>query len=124
MTPEEKGKIIELKEKGHSYKEIADRLGLSKSTVSSVINRSKEKAIQNKCACCGSPIKPSKTGRKRKYCSDKCRKMWWRNHGGHRINIEAECLCCGKPIVSHVRKGRRFCSQDCYQRFRGGGRDE
>lgn len=118
MTLDEKQKAIELREAGKSYKEIADILGVAKSTISTLFQRRKPEG--KRCQCCGSRIKNANTGRK-KFCSDKCRKSWWKSNGNHHKSQETICENCGNKFINHESKERRFCSFSCYQAFRKGG---
>lgn len=118
MTLDEKQKAIELRETGKSYKEIADTLGIAKSTISTLFQRGKPEV--KRCQCCGCRIKDANTGRKRRFCSDKCRKMWWKRNGKHHKSQEAICENCGDKFINHESKKRRFCSFSCCKAFRKG----
>ena len=117
MTLSTKLEIIKLKENGKSYKEIAEIYGVSKSTISTIVQRNKADEA-NKCICCGSRIKIAKIGRKRKFCSNKCKKIWWKEHGSHSKGIEVTCKNCGIRFVNYESRSRYFCSCECYFAFR------
>lgn len=62
------------------------------------------------CRQCGEPIESNRTGPRRLYCSDKCRREWGKNH----IPLKKrECIFCGKEFET-LRKDQKFCSHDCY----------
>lgn len=47
------------------------------------------------CRQCGKPIERKRTGRKRLYCSDKCRREWGKNH----ISLKKrECIFAAKNL--------------------------
>ena len=66
------------------------------------------------CRQCGNPIKINPDGRRRVYCSDKCRREWGKKHP---TLYKHECLFCGKEFESSTRE-QKFCSRDCYVRNR------
>ena len=115
MKPTEKEKALELRKEGKSYKEIADILGVAKSTVSTIFLRTKKE--EKRCLNCGARIKEAQSGRKRIFCSDKCRKSWWRSKSKGK---ESKCECCGDRFIHHESKRRRFCSFSCYLAYRKG----
>ena len=67
-------------------------------------------------------IQPS-TGRPKKFCSDKCRREWWKAHPEklHRKDTAIytmTCARCGKEFTSYGNKNRKYCSHDCYIKAR------
>jgi len=121
MTNKEKLQIQELKAKGYGYGTIAKELGLSKSTVSSFCK------VQDLgltyCLMCGAKLKQTKGHRQKKYCSDKCRRNYWRIHKEDvRKNptLECECPTCHKKFMAYKSKKAKFCSISCYLQFRYG----
>lgn len=73
-----KEQVIKLRESGLSFGEISKQLGISRSTVSSICQRVKEQE-QHRCKMCGLLLKQTSGHRQRIFCSDKCRKAWWRS---------------------------------------------
>lgn len=106
MNHIQKEKITELRNSGLSYKDIAKEVNMSESAVKSFFSR-KNKSI---CAMCKIEI----TGKKR-FCSDKCRMLWWRKHP-HITSKMTETVCevCGKKFFSYPSKHRKYCSKKCY----------
>lgn len=97
MTAEIKSEIIRLRSNGIGYRRIASVLGIKASAVKSFCklrgiagfgggigkvsteaNLRKIVVANGKCAFCEKQIAILNGGRKRKYCSDACRKMAWR----------------------------------------------
>ena len=68
-------------------------------------------------------MKQPDTGRPKKFCSDKCRREWWKGHP-ERINRKesamypAVCVRCGKEFLSYGNRKRKYCSHDCYIKAR------
>jgi predicted nucleic acid-binding Zn ribbon protein len=63
------------------------------------------------CPVCGEPLVQPATGRKRKTCSERCRKQLWRRQ-------HPRCLMCGKRFTMvKYQKERKYCSKHC--RWRG-----
>ena len=94
MTDFQTTQIRELRMRGVGYRAIASVAGLSRDVVRNYCKshgldgyateltvNMKEQMQQGKaCLCCGKDIKQPDTGRKRKFCSDKCRREWWSAH--------------------------------------------
>lgn len=137
MTDYERQKIYELRIKGLGYKAIANILGLTRDSVRSFCKRNnlagngkvvsmnvevmKEKNLL--CLHCGKLMKIKDKGRPRKFCSDECRRTWWKKNQDKRNKKETAiysytCLNCGKEFSVYGNKKRKFCSHDCYIKYR------
>ena len=111
-----------LREKGYGYKRIANELGLSVNTVKSYCRRHPE-LIKKTFVClnCGKPFEQKPKRKQKRFCSDKCRYSWWnkqdtRNKG----KAASSCLFCGREFYIYRSKKQKFCSRECYHKFRGG----
>lgn len=120
MTEQEKQQILNLRKNGLGYKAISKRLNIPLSSVSSFIkrgNHSKSTQISI-CKNCGNKLIQTKGHRAKIFCSDKCRRQWWKNNPESR-NLKAyhECKCiqCGKEFISYSKTDRKYCSTVCYQ---------
>jgi predicted nucleic acid-binding Zn ribbon protein len=59
------------------------------------------------CPVCGKPMEQPERGRKRKTCSEKCRKRLWRQQ-------TPRCLVCGKHFkIAKYQKEQKYCSEQC-----------
>lgn len=133
MTAEEKKKIREFRLKGMGYKKISVLIGLSRDSIRGFCKRNglagdscvvdlnyKEKIDRNVlCAYCGKPLKQKSTGRMRKFCSDDCRRSWWKEHESERQKSKEHiyhyvCPYCGKEFNVYGNKNRKYCSHNCY----------
>ncbi len=140
MTEVEKKKIREYRLHGVGYKAIASVLGLSRDAVRNyckshgldgtaavVFMNIKEQVDRGEaCTCCGKTIKQPKQGRTRKFCSDKCRRSWWKAHPQEGTRREKSvytihCKGCGTIFESYGDKDRKYCSHHCYIKHRFGG---
>ena len=135
VTDAEKEMIRFLRMEGLGYGAVAERLGLSENTVKSYCRRNHLTGVAAKerakvCRECGVPL-ASVPGRKgRKFCSEGCRRAWWRSHP-ELVHREAyyvlACRYCGREFRSYGNRGRKYCSHECYIRARfgkGGGLDD
>jgi endogenous inhibitor of DNA gyrase (YacG/DUF329 family) len=142
MTETDKEKITKLRLDGLGYKAIATRLNLTRDAVRKYCQRCnldgtaeaaklnhKEK-VNNGLLCqnCGNEIVQPGRGRKKKFCSDKCRTAWWtKNYELHKFGKQslhkAICAECGKKFVSYSKKNRKYCSHKCYIKDRFGGEE-
>ena len=136
MTDREKEAITRFRENGRSYQEIADNLNINKDAVRSFCRThhiAPKMDIKNRpekvCQACGKIIhdKPGR-GRKRRFCSDKCRSIWWSihpeamEHSLEKIHIY-KCAYCGKAFRGYTNVKRKYCSNDCANQARFGAVD-
>ncbi len=83
---------------------------------------------RRKCPVCGGLLIQPERGRRRKFCSDQCKKQWWndkwRQEGRFNGRL-AVCEYCGKRFVAVKERHdeRRFCSRECYFASRYGRRE-
>lgn len=137
MTNTEKENIKEMRKEGQSYSEIALALDINKNTVKAFCRRSKlqtnkkveikikEKEFNFVCKNCGKPLKKGTKGQPKKFCSEKCRRDWWKCNDKE-LNKKAYytfiCIECGSEFKSYGNKKRKFCSHACYinNRFKKG----
>lgn len=129
MTDIQKYKVLDLREKGLSYSEIAKRINVSINTVKSFCRRnnlkeSKKEKSKARCEYCNAEIHQNPLRKKKRFCSDKCRSLRW-NENKNLINKKAfyECVClnCGKSFSSYGNKNRKYCCHACYIKDRFGG---
>lgn len=133
MDARKREQIIQLRTHGMGYKSIASKLGLSRDAVRYFCQKNNitgkpdiaklnyETMQQNDeiCCNCGGAMKQSERGRKKKFCSDKCRSDWWnKNYMLHNFGKDAVhkfcCKGCGKEFISYSNKNRKYCSHECY----------
>lgn len=132
MTERERNLIRAMRRSGRSYQEISSSLMIDKDAVRSFCRTHSIEPAGNPthsfCPECGKEITLSPKGRRRRFCTDKCRRAWWKhNRSKEQRSAEATrrsvCLNCGKEFTSYA-DGRKFCSHKCYIEHRFGGRDE
>jgi len=126
MTGIQKQRIEYLRGKGESYAVIAAELGISKNTVKSYCRRNNlgvgyivELPTESADACenCGKPLHHTPGSKRKRFCSDNCRLLWWKAHPEN-MNQKAvynfTCPNCGIVFSAYGNKGRKYCSHDCY----------
>ena len=112
MTDERR--IRDLQAQGYGYKKIATTLGLPENSVKSYCRRH---PITDTCPQCGKPLKHTAHHKKKKFCSDICRRSWWNAHRhliNHKSGQSLQCENCGKTFYPNGHKSGRFCSRTCY----------
>ena len=133
MTNIQAKQIREFRMKGAGYKAIASVLGLSRDVVRNycishnldgyapevALNMQEDNQNDDNCPFCKKIIKQPKMGRKRKFCSEKCRRLWWAEHPEAVNKNEAAfykitCVYCGKEFVVYGNKKRKYCCHECY----------
>ena len=133
MTDLQACQIREMRLKGEGYRSIATATGLSRDSVrnyckthgingfgeAAKLNLQEQIKQGNACLLCGIVIKQPVRGRKKKFCSDACRREWWKKHPDDIEKKEAAiykttCIKCGLEFESYGNKNRKYCSQNCY----------
>ncbi|RAZ95782.1 RNA polymerase subunit sigma-70, partial [Klebsiella oxytoca] len=59
--------------------------------------------------------------RPRKFCSEKCRRQWWKAHpqeGNRKAIVTKKCECCGREFSFYRSRKPKYCSYDCYIKAR------
>jgi len=119
ISSAQKEAILVMRRQGCSYPVIAERLLLLPNTVKSICYRSgvKVQPAADKphtvCKNCGAPLEQSVGGRKKTFCSDKCRYDWW-NRTRSKQPYQLICLYYGKKFISYGNRKRKFCGRECY----------
>ncbi len=141
MTKEEKKQVEKHRNNGLSYAQISRMLEVSENTIKSYCRRSgligdrkSNKPIveqtHNQCKNCGDKLLQGTRGKPKKFCSEKCRRNWWKeNSDKTEKNALYTLVCqeCGEAFQSYGNKDRKFCNHACYikNRFKGGlGHDQ
>lgn len=133
MTEYQKSKIHELRFKGVGYKAIGNILGIHRDAVRYYCRRNgldgdgitvsrnykikKDKGVI--CLYCGSVLKHTSLGRRRKFCTEECRRKWWKENADKGTRNEtaiykAVCAYCGTEFESYGNKNRKYCCHECY----------
>lgn len=133
MTEAQAKQISEMRMKGVGYKSIASVVGLTRDIVRNYCKSHNlmgyasalTKNIQSKmdtgeaCLFCGGNLDHAKTGRPRKFCSEKCRREWWKAHPERICRSEVAsykktCGHCGRAFISYGNRNRKYCCHECY----------
>ncbi|MHB1126862.1 MAG: RNA polymerase subunit sigma-70 [Bacillota bacterium] len=132
MTTEQQLKIQKLRQLGQSYAKIAAALSISENTVKSYCRRNhigiSKKPIKHEvkesninCKHCGKPLTQGTKGHPRKFCSEECRRAWWKENDSQyakKAYYTLVCKECGKTFESYGNKTRKFCGHACYIKHR------
>lgn len=127
MTGHQKEHITAMRMQGIDYSTIAKSLGLKKETVAAFCRKnglSGVKATDSRvipsqtdtCLVCGTVLVQIPGKKKRRFCSDKYRTLWWNSHPDM-VNRKAYysfvCRHCGKPFKAYGNSSRKYCSIPC-----------
>ena len=134
MTDKQKNQIAEYREQGMSYTEISKKMDLSINSIKTYCKRhglggirayeADSSFVVVACEHCGNPVKQNPGRKQKRFCSDKCRNLWWNSHIDlvkKKANYECTCVSCGKQFTSYGNKERKYCSHSCYIEDRFGG---
>lgn len=120
MTQEEKIRVQELRLEGKGYRAIAQETGIPVTTVASFCRNLKTEPF-DVCPQCGTRLTHTPKHKKKRFCSDKCRTLWWNTHldlVNRQAYYKSVCKHCGKEFVSYGNDHRKFCSRKCVDAFR------
>ncbi|NFM45368.1 RNA polymerase subunit sigma-24 [Clostridium botulinum] len=132
MTEDQKKQIRLLRYKGWGYKKISNIIGVSRDSVRGYCKRNGldgyasedslnhqqlmvDEFVYDFCLQCGAKLEQSNKGRKRKFCTPKCKSEWERTN--RKIYI-FQCEHREKEYKSLGNKNRKCCSHECYVRNR------
>jgi endogenous inhibitor of DNA gyrase (YacG/DUF329 family) len=135
MNKFQKEQIAVFRNECLSYTEIAEKLKVSRETIKSYCKRNnmggrKIKAddnieiIEGYCKNCGEKLIQKEKRKVRKFCSDKCREIWWNSHLNmvkRKAIYNFKCLYCGKDFTAYGNSKRKFCTHECYINYRFNG---
>lgn len=133
MTDEQALQIRKLRAQGMGYRAIASAANLSRDIVRNYC-RSKgiggfraeyEMNLKDRmkdgraCAFCGAELEQPPTGRPRRFCSELCRRSYWRIHRAELKKKETaiymmECPYCHEIFESYGNKTRKYCCHEHY----------
>ena len=133
LTVDQKLKIQQMKQAGQSYAKIAKVLVISENTIKSHCRRNNIRALKGSketektkktytlCKQCKKPLLNKTKGQPKKFCSDECRRLWWKNND-NKIHKKAyytiPCVGCGKEFESYGNPNRKYCGHACYIKHR------
>ena len=126
MTEEQKSAIIKLRKMGTAFSSIAEQLSLSINTVKSFYRRNSitdKQSVLPTCKYCGTRLIQPHGKREKKYCSDKCRFLWWNSHRSElKKKTVRVCICsfCGESFKAYRSENRKYCCRNCYYKARYG----
>lgn len=115
MAESRREQILNLREKGYSYGEIAKLLDTPIGTVRGYCGKEKRKANETFCRYCGKKLKQTKGHKQKTFCDEKCRYFWFkRNPQDSKPFYKSKCECCGVEFWAYGNSKRKFCSRECY----------
>lgn len=136
MNEAHKKEIKKLRAEGLSYGAISETIGVSVNTVKSYCKRHKLGGIvvdmgkprldidKDICQCCGAKLQQAIGRKVKRFCSNRCRNMWWNanlDKVKRMANYDFVCAYCKKQFTSYGNKGRKYCCHECYIADRFGG---
>jgi len=132
MTLFQKEQISHMRCEGVGYTKIANSLGLSENTIKSYCRRNNIGSCNNRrvlevretqttCKHCGKLLAQGTKGHPKKFCSEECRRNWWKENDSQsskKAYYTLVCEECGKKFESYGNKTRKFCGHACYIKHR------
>lgn len=128
MNDKMKEEIISMRLAGASYGVIAGKLNVPINTIKSCCRRNLQQTVNESnvatspaCPECSKNICQKGPGKPKKFCSEKCRRAWWKKHPDHGVKAIAAqitCINCGKTFACYGSRNRIYCSHDCYIKHR------
>lgn len=136
MNQQQRELILKLRAQGMSYGKIAAAVGLSANTVKSFCRRNPTDSLPAKtaavarperCPQCNSLLEQTSGHRQKRFCCEKCRRLWWAAHPeqmNRNTFYPVTCQQCGKSFLQYGTRPRKYCSRVCYLIQRYGKNDE
>ena len=125
MTKEQIAEVISLRKQGFGYMRIGAAIGVSTNTIAAYCRRhsigvgsvEQPKSVKIKTTCCkhcGGVVVQDPHRKLKKFCSDKCRMAWWREHPEaiKRRYVKHICEYCGREFDGYAEA--KYCSRECY----------
>ena len=110
MTRTQKTTILEMRAEGITYKAIAEKMGMSLGSVKMFVSRH-NRADDRRCERRWKQL-PQGPGTAQRFCSSKCRTMWWKAHPMRASKqVQHTCAICGAAFSGS--KGSKYCSRAC-----------
>lgn len=120
MTQAQKERIAGLQRSGLGYRKIAAELGMSVDTIKSYCRRHPLPRYDAVCAQCGEFLVQTPHKKKKRFCCDQCRMIWWKAHPDQIVRKKVythTCLNCEVTFCSH-RENSQYCSRKCFAESR------
>lgn len=131
MLDEMKSQVILLRQHGMKPRQIAQYTGAPVSSAWSICRNEKlksfpadegllEKIEKHKaCAYCGETLMQPMTGRRKRFCSDQCRRAYWKAHRDEmkknpKSVYTKMCPFCGKTFEVYGNRKRKYCCHEHY----------
>ncbi len=128
ITEQEKRYIVEQRAMGTSFDQIGRQLHRPEGTVRSAFNRAVGASQrygtsgitmpdasngESRCKYCGKQFQKTGGGKKRLFCSNRCRNSW-SNEKKRRTPYTLVCQHCGLAFISFGNPHKRFCGRQCF----------
>ena len=110
-----------LKEKGMATKEISEATGIAPGTLRSMFSRDPDPTEKRVCPQCGGSFDAGIWNPTKRFCCAACRRAFWnarRKQEGRPSTEKLTCPVCGGSFLNYGRKGRKYCSRECYRKAR------
>ena len=135
MNALEKDSIVKMRSDGMSYAAIASALGLKEITVKKHCQRNhisathsdaQESRAYTHCRECGKELLQVDKKKRRLFCCEDCRSLWWHKHPDQikqKAVYSYHCAHCGKGFTAYGNDHRKYCCHACYiaERYSKGG---
>lgn len=116
ITDQQKNQIYTLRSQGKTYNEISSLIGINAQTIKTFVRRHPNPVDIGVCKYCGKVLPKTFTPRKRIFCSNNCKGMYYQKYCPGKLRV---CKGCDKEFhISYKHPEKIFCSEECYRRFR------
>lgn len=134
LIEEQKKQILQMAADGVGYRETTKCVLASKQDIIDYRNELVETGWtpreedtdaewkENSCLWCGNEYQTASTGRKRKFCTDQCRRKYYMLYPVT-PRSSTQCAYCGK-VFEMINSKQKFCSHECYIKNRFWSRED
>ena len=98
MTDQQKHEIESLRKEGLSYRQIAEKVGVSPACVKTYFHRKRIRDATRLCEQCHKPIITSVNRSNRRFCSTECKSRWWYEYRTGRVVQSKKIKAPASPV--------------------------
>ena len=103
MTDQQKSEIESLRKEGLSYRQIAEKVGVTPACIKTFFHRKRIRDATRLCEQCHKPIITTVNRSNRRFCSTECKSRWWyQQRTGRVVQPSAKIKVPASPVNMQI----------------------
>ena len=98
MTDQQKHEVESLRKEGLSYRQIAEKVGVTPACIKTFFHRKRIRDATRLCEQCHKPIITSVNRSNRRFCSTECKSRWWYEYRTGRVVQSKKIQAPASPV--------------------------